>query len=76
MFLIFIETVILSIIQGITEFIPVSSTAHLIIFSKFRNFEIESLTIDIGAHLGSLIAIIFFLKKIFYNFQKIKIYLN
>ena len=72
MFLIFIETVILSIIQGITEFIPVSSTAHLIIFSKFRNFEIESLTIDIGAHLGSLIAIIFFFKKDILQFSKNK----
>ena len=72
MFLIFIETVILSIIQGITEFIAVSSTAHLIIFSKFRNFEIESLTIDIGAHLGSLIAIIFFFKKDILQFSKNK----
>ena len=72
MFLIFIETVILSAIQGITEFLPVSSSAHLIIFSKLGDFKLVSLTIDIGAHLGSLIAIIIFFRKDVLEFSKNK----
>ena len=42
MFLIFIETIILSVVQGITESLPVSSSAHLIIFSKLGNFQEDS----------------------------------
>ena len=72
MFLIFIETIILSVVQGITEFLPVSSSAHLIIFSKLGNFQTNSLTIDIGAHLGSLIAILIFFRKDLLKFSQNK----
>ena len=72
MFLIFIETIILSVVQGITEFLPVSSSAHLIIFSKLGNFQADSLTIDIGAHLGSLIAILIFFRKDLLKFSQNK----
>ena len=43
-----IEILILSIVQGITEFIPVSSSAHLILFSKYFNFNNQGLTLDIS----------------------------
>ena len=72
MFLIFIETIILSVVQGITEFLPVSSSAHLIIFSKLGNFQADSLTIDIGVHLGSLIAILIFFRKDLLKFSQNK----
>ena len=57
-----IEIIILSAIQGISEFIPVSSSAHLILVSSLYNFKSGSLLIDVSLHLGSLVAIIYFFK--------------
>ena len=59
----YIETLILTIIQGISEFTPVSSSAHLIIVSKISDFDLGSLQLDISLHLGSLLAIILFFRK-------------
>jgi undecaprenyl-diphosphatase len=58
-----IELILLSIVQGITEFLPISSSAHLILLSKYFNFSNSNLTLDVSLHLGSLLAIIFILKK-------------
>ena len=58
-----IEVLILSAIQGISEFLPISSSAHLILVSSLYEFKSSSLLIDISLHLGSLFAIIFFFKK-------------
>ena len=58
-----IEIVILSLIQGISEFLPISSSAHLIIVSTLYEFKSSSLLIDVSLHLGSLLAIIFFFRK-------------
>ncbi len=58
-----IEIIILSAIQGISEFLPISSSAHLIIISNLYNLGSSSLLIDISLHLGSLLAIIIFFKK-------------
>ena len=57
------EIIFLSIIQGVTEFLPISSSAHLILFSNYFNFNNQSLTLDVSLHLGSLLAIIFYFKK-------------
>ena len=59
----YLEVLILSIIQGISEFLPVSSSAHLIIFSDIINFSNQSLIFDVGLHLGSLLAILFYFRK-------------
>jgi len=58
-----IEIIILSAIQGVTEFLPISSSAHLILVSSLYNFKSNSLLIDVSLHLGSLIAIIYFFKR-------------
>ena len=63
-----LEIILLSITQGITEFLPVSSSAHLILVSKFINFNNENLTLDISLHFGSLLAVLFFFKKEILNF--------
>ena len=68
----YIEASILAFIQGFTEFIPVSSSAHLIIISKISNFNISSLQLDISLHLGSLLAIIFYFRKDLINITKNK----
>ena len=69
MFQNFIEILILSVVQGISEFLPISSSAHLIIVSSFYNLETSSLLIDISLHLGSLFAIIFYFRKDLFNLR-------
>ena len=58
-----IEVLILSAIQGISEFLPISSSAHLILVSSLYEFKSNSLIIDISLHLGSLLAIIYFFRE-------------
>jgi len=67
-----IEVVILSLIQGVSEFLPISSSAHLIVVSTLYDFQSSSLLIDVSLHLGSLLAIIFFFKKDLLNLQNNK----
>ena len=63
MFQEFIEILILSAVQGISEFLPISSSAHLILISSLYDLKSGSLLIDISLHLGSLFAIIFYFRK-------------
>ena len=70
-----VEILILSTIQGIFEFLPVSSAAHLILISKYYNFTNQNVLIDICLHLGSLLAIIFYFRKDLFNFIKNKNFL-
>ena len=63
MFQNFIEILILSTVQGISEFLPISSSAHLILVSNFYNFRSSSLLIDVGLHFGSLLAIVFYFRR-------------
>ena len=67
-----IEIIILSAIQGISEFLPVSSSAHLILISTLYDFKSSSLLIDISLHLGSLIAIIYFFRNELFDARKNK----
>ncbi len=67
-----IEILILSAIQGISEFLPVSSSAHLILVSNFYELKTSSLLIDISLHLGSLFAIIIYFKKDLLNLRSNK----
>ena len=68
----FLEIFFLSAVQGITEFIPVSSSSHLILLATWFDFSISSLIIDVGLHLGSLLAIIFYFKKELLNISNDK----
>ena len=55
--------IILSLIQGITEFLPISSSAHLIIIPEFFSNIDSSRGFDVSLHFGSLLAVIYYLKK-------------
>ena len=68
----YIEVSILAFIQGFSEFIPVSSSGHLIIVSEIYNFTVDSLQLDISFHLGSLFAIIFYFRNDLLNIPKNK----
>ena len=65
-----VEILILSAIQGISEFLPVSSAAHLVLVSKYYAFTNQNLLIDICLHLGSLIAIIVYFRNDLFHFIK------
>ncbi len=74
-----IELVILSVIQGVTELLPVSSSAHLILISKVWNTELSTLMLTI-LHLGTSLAIIVFLRKLLFtkilSNEKLSLYLK
>jgi len=70
-----VEILILSAIQGISEFLPVSSAAHLILVSKYYAFTNQSLLIDICLHLGSLLAIIIYFRDDLFDFINNKSFL-
>ena len=57
-----IEVLLLSAIQGVSEFLPISSSAHLILVSSLYEFKSNSLLIDISLHLGSLFAILYYFR--------------
>ena len=67
-----IEVLILSAIQGISEFLPISSSAHLILVSSLYEFKNSSLLIDISLHLGSLFAIIYYFREDLLNVRSNK----
>ena len=64
-----IEIIILSIVQGISEFLPISSSAHLNIVEIVFEFNSNSLMIDVSLHLGSLLAIIFYFRRELLNLK-------
>lgn len=75
-----LQAVVLALIQGLTEFIPVSSSGHLVIIPYLFNWEQQSVTFDLVLHIGTLGALLFFYRKrlmglitgIFSNDQKVR----
>ena len=65
-----VEILILSIIQGLFEFLPVSSAAHLILVSNYYSFVNQNILIDICLHLGSLLAVVFYFRNDLFSFVK------
>ncbi len=57
------QAFILAIIQGITEFLPISSSAHLILVPELLGWPASGLAFDVAVHVGTLIAVIVFLRK-------------
>ena len=68
----FFEIFILSIIQGVFEFLPISSSAHLILINNFFELKNQSILIDVSLHLGSLLAILYYFKNEIFNLKKNK----
>ena len=58
-----LQLLIIAIVQGITEFLPISSSGHLILISFFTGFEDQGPLIDVAVHVGSLLAIIVYFFK-------------
>ena len=58
-----LEAIILGIIQGLTEFLPVSSSGHLVLFQKLFGLTQADLFFDVGVHLGTLVAVIIVFRR-------------
>lgn len=65
-----LHILLLSILQGITEFLPVSSSGHLILFSKFTTFPDQGLALDVAMHVGSIIAVIIYFSESIWEMVK------
>ena len=57
------QAIVLAIIQGLTEFLPVSSTAHLALFPWFAGWRDPGLTFDVALHAGTLVAVLLYFWK-------------
>lgn len=58
-----LQVVVLAIVQGITEFLPVSSSAHLILVPVLTDWEDQGLAFDVALHLGSLAAVLIYFRQ-------------
>ena len=61
--MVIIEAIILGLIQGLTEFLPVSSSGHLVLFNKLFGITEGTVTFSIAVHIATLIAVITVLWK-------------
>lgn len=59
----FLQVSVLSLLQGITEFLPISSSAHLIVISKLMAWEDQGLIFDVSLHIGTLASALFYFRK-------------
>ena len=67
-----IEIFILSFIQGFSEFLPISSSSHLILVSNYFSFTNKDLSIDVSLHIGSFLAVIVYFRNEIFLFVKNK----
>ena len=58
-----LQAILLAIIQGLTEFLPISSSAHLILLSELSGWEDQGLVFDVALHFGTLLAVIFYFRE-------------
>ncbi|TXK65845.1 undecaprenyl-diphosphate phosphatase [Alkalisalibacterium limincola] len=58
-----IEIFVLAVVQGLTEFLPISSAAHLILVPLLTDWDDQGLTFDLALHLGSLAAVVFYFRR-------------
>ena len=63
-----LQYLLIGIIQGITEFLPISSSGHLVLFAQLTNWEDQGLFTDIAVHFGTLFAVLIYLRKDIYYF--------
>jgi undecaprenyl-diphosphatase len=59
----FFQAVVLALVQGLTEFLPISSSAHLILVSVFTGWEDQGLTFDVAVHMGTLAAVVWYFRR-------------
>lgn len=58
-----LEIIVLALIQGLTEFLPVSSSAHLILPSQLLGWPDQGLAFDVAVHMGTLLAVLIYFRQ-------------
>src|ERR1035438_9884024 len=58
-----LQVIVLAVVQGLTEFLPISSTAHLYLTSWLFGWQLEGLDFDIALHLGTLLAVLLYFAR-------------
>ena len=66
----FFQVLVLSLVQGVTEFLPVSSSGHLVIFQKLFGLKEAPILFDVLLHVGTLVSIIFYFRKSLFTLLK------
>ena len=59
----FLQAILLGIIQGLAEFLPISSSGHLVIFQKLFGLDKPEIFFDVCLHMGTLVAVVVFFRK-------------
>lgn len=59
----YFQALVLAAIQGLTEFLPVSSSAHLILVPTFLGWDDQGLAFDVAVHVGTLLAVLIYFKR-------------
>jgi undecaprenyl-diphosphatase len=74
----FIQSILIAIIEGITEFLPISSTAHMIFLSSYFNIAQDEFVkmYQVSIQLGAIMAVVVLYWKKFFDFKKINFYLK
>lgn len=58
-----LQAIVLAVVQGLTEFLPVSSSAHLILVPRFLGWPDQGQVFDLATHIGSLVAVLVYFRK-------------
>lgn len=58
-----IHIILLAVLQGLTEFLPISSSAHLILFPKLNGWADQGLAFDVAVHVGTLTAVVWYFRR-------------
>jgi len=59
----YLAIVVVALLQGLTEFLPISSSAHLIILPHWLGWEEQGIIVDVAVHFGTLLAVVFYFRK-------------
>lgn len=65
-----LQIVVLALVQGLTEFLPISSSAHLILVPVFTDWDDQGLAFDVALHIGSLAAVVFYFRQDLLNMTR------
>lgn len=65
-----LQTIVLALIQGITEFLPISSSAHLILPAQLLDWPDQGIAFDVAVHVGSLLAVVIYFRQDLINMTR------
>lgn len=66
----FLQIVVLALIQGVSEFLPISSSAHLVLVPELLGWSDQGLAFDVAVHFGTLFAILFYFKDRIFGYLR------